>query len=97
MNESKVVVAEQEKLSQINADLTISYMSGSDDRMKKGMPSTIGLSFPLKGNAELIVKLKRIGWLRAFKVKRSMQFIRQILGCVQKNTSMMYVICDGVA
>ena len=65
MVESKVVAKEQEKLTQVKADLTISYMSGVDDRMKKGMPSTIGISFPLKGNTELIEKLKRIGWRRA--------------------------------
>ena len=78
MVESKVVAIEQEKLSQIKENLTISYMSGTNDRMKKGMPSTIGLSFPLKGNAELIEKLKRIGWRRAFKVKRNGAFIQKM-------------------
>lgn len=78
MVESKVVTIEQEKLTQIKADLTISYMSGVDDRMKKGMPSTIGISFPLKGNTELIEKLKRIGWRRAYKVKRNGAFIQKM-------------------
>lgn len=78
MYESKVVIEEQEKLRKIKEDLTISYMSGIDDRMKKGMPSTIGISFPLKGNAELIAKLKRIGWNCAYRVKRNGTFIQKM-------------------
>lgn len=78
MYESKVVIEEQDKLRKVKEDLTIAYMSGTKERMEKGMPSILGISFPLKGNAELIMKLKRLDWRCAHRIKRDGAFIQKM-------------------
>ena len=78
MYENKVVIKEQEKLQQIKEGLTISHMSGMKEHLEKGMPTTLGISFPLKGNAELIEKLKHMGWKCSYRVKRNGAFIQKM-------------------
>ena len=66
MCDNPLVQREQEKLTQAAPELTISSVIGTEDKI-----TTIGVIFPLKGNKELIYKLRRIGWYCAYRSKRN--------------------------
>ena len=69
MCDNPLVQREQEKLTQAAPELTISNVIGTEDKV-----TTIGVIFPLKGNKELIYKLRRIGWYCAYRSKRNGAF-----------------------
>ena len=69
MHNNPLVQKEQKKLEQVAPELTISSVIGTDDKV-----TTIGVIFPLKGNKELINKLRRIGWHCDYRSKRNNSF-----------------------
>lgn len=69
MLDNPLVQREQKKLEQMAPELTISSVIGTEDKV-----SNIGVIFPLKGNKELIYKLRRIGWYCAYRSKRNGSF-----------------------
>ena len=64
-----LVQKEQQILQEVAPELSISGVGSSNDKITE-----VRVGFPLKGNKELILKLRRIGWYCAYRSKRNGSF-----------------------
>lgn len=62
-----------EKLKQVDESLKVSKVSHCEDKIM-----SMGVIFPLKGNANLIKSLKRLGFEETFKEKRNGAFMQRM-------------------
>ena len=72
-----LVQKEQQILQEVAPELSISGVGSSNDKITE-----VRVSFPLKGNKELILKLRRIGWYCAYRSKRNISLLLYI--CFQR-------------
>ena len=64
-----IVQKEQKTLQEVAPELSISGIGSTNDKITE-----VRVNFPLKGNKELILKLRRIGWHCAYRQKRKNTF-----------------------
>lgn len=60
-----IIQKELQKLQEVAPNLSLYYVERNNDK-----PTNIQIKFPLKGNMELIHKLRRIGWHCAYRTKK---------------------------